>query len=135
MADVRSLRGRLKTGAGLEPLIARSAGGAPTGLIDPLTGREVDSGLFISLAQLLDPIINDAVTRDANGAASSAALVWPDGATGTYTATQVSAAFPGAVDAYTCTRVVGGVTTTYTQPAVTRDASGAVVNKPAIVVS
>jgi len=104
-------------------------------LIDPVTGKIADGGLFISLAQLIDPIINGPITRDANGAAISAALVWPDGATGVYTATQVSAAFPGAVDAYTCTRVVGGVMTTYTQPAVTRDASGAVVNKPAIVVS
>lgn len=135
MADVRSLRGRLKTGAGLEPLITRGASGAPTGLIDPVTGQAVGGDLLVSLAQLLDPIIAGPVTRDGNGAAISASLVWPDGATGDYTATQISTAFPGAVDAYTCTHVLGGVTTTYTQPAVTRDSSGAVINKPAMTVA
>jgi hypothetical protein len=81
-----------------------------------------------------DSLIAGVITRDANGAATSAPVVWPDGATGTYTATTVSTAFPGAVDAYTITRV-GSPTLTYTQPLMTRDANGAVTNRPTIAVA
>jgi hypothetical protein len=83
----------------------------------------------------LDALIVGTITRDGNGAATSAAVVWPDGATGVYTATTVSSAFPGAVDAYTVTYVREGVTQTATQAAVTRDASGAVTARPAITVA
>lgn len=62
-----------------------------------------------------------------DGAPISASVTWPDGVTGTYTGTP-STAFPGSIDAYTITHG----TTTYTQPAVTRDASGNVTNQPAI---
>ncbi|HWI05731.1 MAG TPA: hypothetical protein VNT52_18130 [Acidimicrobiales bacterium] len=83
------------------------------------------------LAALLDPIIVGAITRDANGAATSAGVVWPDGTAGAYTATTVSSAFPGAVDAYTVTK--GALT--FTQPAVTRNSDGAVTNRPAVTVA
>lgn len=83
------------------------------------------------LAALLDPLIVGVITRDANGAATSAGVVWPDGTAGVYTATTVSTAFPGAVDAYTVTKPP----LTYTQSAVTRDANGAVTNRPAITVA
>lgn len=86
------------------------------------------------MAALLDPLIVGAITRDANGAATSAAVVWPNGDSGAYTATTVSTAFPGAVDAYTVTKG-SPVTATFTQPAVTRDANGAVTNRPAITVA
>jgi len=62
-----------------------------------------------------------------NGAPTSAAVTWPDGVTGTYTGTP-STAFPGSIDAYTITHG----TTTYTQPAVTRDTNGNITNQPAI---
>lgn len=88
----------------------------------------------ISLARNPDALISGTITRDANGAAISAPVTWPDGATGVYTATSVSATFPGAVDAYTITHVLGS-TTTYTQPLLTRDGNGAVTNLPAITVS
>lgn len=142
------------------PVIQRNGQGQPIGLIDPDTGLPVGGGSgsvavnpatgriedavqrgavaevsFVSLAQSLDEIIVGAITRDANGAAISATLAWPDGGTGAYTATQVSSAFPGAVDAYTCTYSRAGVNRTYTQPAVTRDANGAVTNKPAMTVA
>jgi hypothetical protein len=65
-----------------------------------------------------------------NGAPTSAAVVWPDAVTGTYTGTP-SVTFPGSIDSYTITHG----TTTYTQPAVTRDGSGNVTNQPAITVS
>lgn len=81
-----------------------------------------------------DQLIAGTVTRDSNGAATSAPVVWPDGSPGTYTADTVSTAFPGAVDAYHIT-YGSPVTKTYTQPTITRDATGAATNVPAIVVS
>lgn len=87
-----------------------------------------------NLARNPDLLIVGTVTRDGNGAATSAPVVWPDGSPGTYTATTVSTAFPGAVDAYTVT-YGSPVTRTYTQPAVTRNADGAATAVPAIVVS
>jgi len=95
----------------------------------------IGSGVWLKLhAANLDALITGAITRDSNGAATSAAVVWPDGKPGTYTATSVSAAHPGAVDAYTVT-YGSPVTSTVTQPAVTRDATGAVTNRPAMTVS
>lgn len=86
------------------------------------------------LARNPDLLIVGTVTRDANGAATSAPVVWPDGSPGTYTATTLSTAFPGAVDAYTIT-YGSPVTKTFTQPAITRDANGAATAVPAITVA
>jgi hypothetical protein len=74
------------------------------------------------------------ITRDANGAVTSATVVWPDGVDGVYTADNVSSAFPGAVDAFHVT-YVGTPTRTVTQAAVTRDSTGAVMAQPELVVS
>lgn len=74
-------------------------------------------------------------TRDVNGALTSANITWPDGATGVFTATVLSTAFPGAIDAWSATYVKGGITATVTQPTVTRDATGAVTNQPAITIT
>jgi hypothetical protein len=100
------------------------------------------SPLATSVAPLLlvqagapDAMVVGAITRDANGAATGFAVTWPDGATGVYAGT-ASVDFPGSIDAYTITHVLAGVTTTFTQPAVTRDATtGAVTNRPAITVA
>lgn len=89
---------------------------------------------FRTLAAQLDPLITGTITRDGNGAATSAPVVWPDGAPGTYTATTVSTVFPGAVDAYSVTHG-SPADQTYTQPAVIRDASGAVTARPAVTVA
>ena len=104
---------------------------AITGLGTGLAGTFAQ---FTQLARTPEAIITGAITRDANGAATSATVTWPDGTTGTYTATTVSTSFPGAVDAYTIT-YGSPATRTYTQAAVTRDATGAATNVPAIVVS
>lgn len=99
--------------------------------------RAVGDATYASLANLArnpDLLIAGSITRDANNAATSAPVVWPDGTPGTYTATTVSTAFPGAVDAYTVT-YGSPVTKTFTQPAVTRNAAGAATAVPAIVVS
>lgn len=74
-------------------------------------------------------------TRNSDGAITSASIVWPDGVTGTYTATTLSTAFPGATDAWSAT-YLGSATLTVTQPAVTRDSStGAVTAQPAITIA
>lgn len=84
-------------------------------------------GLYLSWAADPSKLWTGTVTRDAGGAATAAAILWPDGVTGTYAGT-ASATFAGAVDSYTLTHG----TTTYTQPAVTRDAAGNITNQPAI---
>lgn len=109
-------------------------------LIDTPSSQTAAS-LSASIAQVAawarnpDQLIAGAITRDANGAATSAPVVWPDDSPGTYTADTVSTAFPGAVDGYHIT-YGSPVTMTFTQPTVTRDGTtGAVTNAPAIVVS
>lgn len=76
-------------------------------------------------------------TRDANGAITTASVVWPDGSTGTFTTDTASTSFPGAIDAYHVTYVNGATgTKTLTQVAVTRDSTtGAVTAQPALVVT
>jgi hypothetical protein len=89
---------------------------------------------YAQLAKDPDTLVIGAITRDSNGAALSAAVSWPDGVLGTYTALTVSIAFPGAVDSYSVT--YGSPTLrTYTQPLITRDASGTPIVVPAIVIS
>lgn len=106
-------------------------------LASEATAREnadTDILQLVQWARNPDQLIVGAVARNANGAATSAPVVWPDGTPGTYTADTLSTAFPGAVDAYHVT-YGSPATRTYTQPAVTRDAGGAVTDLPAIVVT
>ncbi|MFZ1249878.1 MAG: hypothetical protein WAR37_00285 [Candidatus Microsaccharimonas sp.] len=74
------------------------------------------------------------INRDTNQAITSADVVWPDGKPGTFTALVLSNSFPGAIDSYKVT--YGSPTAkTFTQPAITRNANGAVTNIPQMVVS
>lgn len=92
-------------------------------------------GGFTQAAKAPDTIITGDITRDINGAATSAPVTWPDGTPGLYTAIVLSTDFPGAVDAYQITYGTPPVKT-YTQPLITRDpATGAATNVPAITVS
>jgi hypothetical protein len=98
--------------------------------------NEEESDLRAALLQLSrDPslLFSGAITRDVNGAPISASVTWPDGAVGVYSGT-ASVGFPGAISAYTITRV-GTPTVTYTQPAVTRDTAGNITNRPPITAS
>lgn len=91
---------------------------------------------YASLARLAwnpDLLVVGTITRDANGAATGSAVRWPDGSDGTYAGIP-SLGTPGAVDAYTITYEGPDGTVTYTQPAVTRDASGAVTARPEMTV-
>lgn len=135
------LSGTPTSGGGLTDLEVRIG----QALAEVPTQAELDTALEsvatkaqqrIALAANPDALVVGAVTRNANGAATAANVVWPDGSTGAYAATTLSTAFPGAVDAYTVTYVpVSGPTLTYTQPAVTRNSTGAVTARPAITVA
>ena len=93
---------------------------------------DLDAAL-VQLARDPSQLFAGAVTPDAYGAPISAVVAWPDGVAGVYSGTP-SGSFPGAISAYTITRV-GTPTKTYTQPAVTRDGNGTVTNRPPIVVT
>jgi hypothetical protein len=73
-----------------------------------------------------------AITRDANGVVTSATVRWPDASAGTFTATTINSTWLG-IDAYTVTHTLSGHTVT--QAAVTRNADGDVITKPALTVS
>ena len=100
--------------------------------LDPLV-QDLARALY-ALARDPSQLFAGAVTNNADGAPISAVVEWPDGVTGTYSGT-ASVSFPGSVSAYTITRA-GSPTVTFTQPAVTRDATtGAITNRPPITVS
>lgn len=105
--------------------------GAQSNVPVPLPSLPTHYSVF---AMNLDDIITGVITRDVNGAATSASVIWPDGTPGTYTATSLNGTFLGAVDGYTVT-YGSPVRLTFTQPAVTRNASGAVTNRPAMTVA
>jgi len=102
---------------------------APTAVVTSLNGVTGAVDTYAQLARDPWALFSGTITYT-SGAPTSAAVLWPDGTTGVYTGTP-SATFPGSIDAYTITK--GAIT--YTQPAVTRDASGNITLQPAIVVS
>jgi hypothetical protein len=63
---------------------------------------------------------------------TDAPVSWPDGDTGAYHATSFSV---NGVDAYTITKTNGTTTLTFTQPLMTRNASGQVTARPALTVA
>lgn len=71
-------------------------------------------------------------SRNTDGILTSANVEWPDGTQGVFTTTTINAS--GAIDAWQVT-YLGATTKTVTQPAVTRDATGAVSVQPALVIS
>lgn len=111
----------------------------PAATIEPYTERfeaVVGRGhldLLKALAAAPDALMTSGITRDADGAITAASVTWPDGTPGTYSGTAAVQA-PGAVDSYTVT-YGSPVVHTFTQPTVTRDASGYVTTRPAITVS
>lgn len=124
--------------ASLAGKYTKPAGGIPASdlagnVLDKTTADTIYTPLSV-LAAAPDQLAVGTITRSTSGAATGFAVAWPDGATGVFTGTE-STSFPGAIDAYTVTHVKSGVTQTYTQPALTRDSSGAVTARPAIVVS
>jgi hypothetical protein len=102
---------------------------APIAGVTSVNGATGNVDTYAQLARTPEVLFVGTITYT-SGAPTGAAVVWPDGVTGTYTGTP-SVTFPGSIDAYTITHG----TTTYTQPAVTRDASGNITDQPAITVS
>ena len=102
---------------------------APIATVTSINGQTGAVDTYLQLARDPWALFTGTITYT-NGAPTSAAVTWPDATTGVYTGTP-SSAFPGSIDAYTITKG----TTTYTQPAVTRDANGNITLQPAIVVS
>jgi len=109
------------------PALILSVAGA-TGVV---TAQQIseEQGLYLSWAADPSKLWTGVITY-INGAATSAAILWPDGTAGTYAGTP-SGTFPSAVDSYTLTHGAD----TYTQPTVTRDAAGNITTRPAITVS
>lgn len=101
------------------------------GLVTSSTDVTGGNRFIESLVRNPDAIIEGGITRNADGAVTSADVVFPDGNTGTYTALVLSSDFPGAVDSYSIT--YGDQT--YTQPTVTRNADGAVIDRPELEVA
>ena len=99
---------------------------APVAGVTSVNGSTGAVDTYLQLARTPEALFVGAITYT-GGAPTSAAVVWPDGTEGIYTGTP-STEFPGSIDGYTITRG----TTTYTQPAVTRDAAGNITNQPAI---
>ena len=72
------------------------------------------------------------ITRDAEGRVTSMTVKWPDTSAGVYTATDYNATHE-VYDGYNITHTDS--TQTVTQAAVTRNAEGAITNKPALTVA
>jgi hypothetical protein len=102
---------------------------APSAVVTSINGQTGAVSTLLSEAKSPEKLWTGALTLT-SGAVTSAAIIWSDGVTGVYTGT-ASTAFPGSIDSYTLTHG----TTTYTQPAVTRDIAGNITNQPAIVLS
>lgn len=89
---------------------------------------------LVQLARNPDALFSGSVVRNADGAATSAQVMWPDGVAGVYSGV-ASTTWPGAINSYTITRV-GTPTVTFAQPMVTRDSTtGAITTRPAITVT
>lgn len=87
---------------------------------------------YLELARSPEALIVGAITSDAGGAPTSAAVIWPDGTAGTFTGTP--SAIAGALDGYAITYGAPAART-YTQPAVTRNTAGHITTRPPITVS
>lgn len=128
--DFQVLTGQAEVDLSLIPHgVAVAATSAPIATVTSINGATGSVNTNLQAARTPEDYLTGVRTLT-DGAVTSAAFLWPDGITGTFTGTP-SVAFPGSLDSYTITHG----TTTYTQPAVTRDASGTITNQPAIVLS
>lgn len=100
---------------------------APIATVTSINGFTGAVDTYAQLARTPEVLFDGPITLT-GGAPTSAAVLWPDGTAGVYTGIP-SATFTGTIDAYTITY---GTTRIYTQPAVTRDATGNITNQPAI---
>ena len=73
-------------------------------------------------------------TRNTDDVITTASIVWPDGATGTFTTDTINTTY-NSIDAWHATHILSGTTKTVTQTAVTRNSNGAVTAQPVITIS
>lgn len=76
-----------------------------TGLLADIAAAKA----LTALARQPDLVFAGAVTRDVNGAAVSAPVVWPGGSTGAYATLVASTAFLGLVDSWKVSQIPAGV--------------------------
>lgn len=111
----------------------------PAAPVDLLGDEDFAADLLATYARIAawaknpDTLITGALVRNGDGVVTSAAVVWPDGAAGTFTTDTIGTL--DTIDAYHITYDNGTDELTFTQPAITRDANGAATNVPAMVVS
>ena len=90
---------------------------------------------LVSHASDPEPMFTGRLTRGTDGQVTECAIRWPDGTPGEYTG-RASNATPGAVDSFEVTyRPHGRSVRLVTQPPVTRNVDGAVVERPGLIVS
>jgi len=73
-------------------------------------------------------------TRNSNDVITTASIVWPNGATGTFTTDTINTTY-NAIDAWHATHILNSTTKTVTQATVTRNSNGAVTAQPIITIS
>lgn len=80
-------------------------------------------GNYCETARNPESVFAGTVTRNADGAITSAEVVWPNGMIGTYMATHLSETYLGATDGYSIT-YNDPPQVTFIQPPITRDVAG-----------
>jgi hypothetical protein len=108
----------------------------PTPNLTPITDKlaELDLTNLIAWVTVLNFTLLKGDERDVNGALIRADVRWPDKVLGEFIADTLSTSFPGAVDAWHVT-YLSTPPLTITQPAYTRNAMGAVVIQPDLIIT
>jgi hypothetical protein len=102
----------------------------PSG-VSGVGGNAVLVGWAVTSQYVLTSVTYDTTYTSA---ISSGSVTWPDGGTGTFTATTINTTF-GAVDAYTITYSGALGSHTITQAAVTRNSDGLITAQPALTIT
>jgi hypothetical protein len=120
----------IRTGAEAARFDALAARDEAQGFADSLDPS--DFARLVQLARDPDQIIVGVISRNSNDVITAAGVRWPDGTLGAFTTDEIDDA--GAINAYHIT-YGSPPTRTFTQPTMTRNASGAVTVLPQIVVT
>lgn len=105
---------------------------APRGSFEGSVDGLIDNPYDLIAWALAEAYSITSATRDSDGVITTAAVVWPDSSSGTFTRTTKNATFL-TIDSYTVTHADSGKTVT--QSAVTRDSSGNVTAQPVLTVA
>ena len=116
----------------LSESVAGVQGPSGTNGTNGTNGATGPAGIIANTSIALEPelLIVGSITRNSSNVLTSAAVVWPDAVSGTYTSLTFDST-TGAVNSYQITKG----SAIYTQPTLTRNSDGAVTNRPGIVVT